>query len=178
MPQSHFNCKLEVTPDNKALLFHSRGTLVPKVISTNLFQLLLILSAHRFLYRDRCYSKLLFPLQRQLLRRREFCLYNDCLKCFPHLYLSFRQSQGPFLLKTVSLAFCIPEPGSAASMWSHKHSTTTANSVTSEVSKLWGTLLGEEKPLRCSPPRVKKPRTFSFITPLLFLWFWLKKSCQ
>lgn len=72
VPNSHLNCKLEVTPDNKALLFHYWGTLVPKVISANLFQLLLILSAHRFLCRDCYYSKLLLPLQRLLLRRREF----------------------------------------------------------------------------------------------------------
>lgn len=38
---SHFNCKLEVTPGILALLFNSEGTLVPKVISANLFQLLL-----------------------------------------------------------------------------------------------------------------------------------------
>lgn len=38
---SHFNCKLEVTPVILALLFNSEGTPVPKVIITNLFQLLL-----------------------------------------------------------------------------------------------------------------------------------------
>lgn len=38
---SHSDCKLEVTPVTLALLFNSEGTLVPKVITANLFQLLL-----------------------------------------------------------------------------------------------------------------------------------------
>lgn len=89
MPNSHFRCKLEITPDNKAFLSHSQGTLVPKVISANLFQLLLILSAHRFLCRDRCYSKLLLPLPRLLLRRTESCHCNYYLKFFSNLYQPF-----------------------------------------------------------------------------------------
>lgn len=89
MPNSHFNCKSEVTPDNKALLFHSQGTLVPKVISANLLQLLLILSAHTFLCRDRCYSKLLLPLLGWLLRRRELCLCNYHRKFVCNLHQSF-----------------------------------------------------------------------------------------
>ena len=89
MSNTCFYCKLEVTPNNKTFLFYSRGTLVPKVISANLLQLLLILSAHRFLYRDHCYSKLLLPFPSLLLRRRESCHCNYYLKFFRNLYQPF-----------------------------------------------------------------------------------------
>lgn len=86
----HLNCKLEVTPDNKALFFHYRGTLVPKVISANFFQLLLNPSAHRFVCRDFGYSKLLPHLPyRLLLRKREFCHYTYYLILFCSLYHLF-----------------------------------------------------------------------------------------